>query len=486
MSVISSLSRNKNLPFWLFTIAVIFVLIFSQLIQDGVFTDGMLYISVSKNLAEGRGSFWSPHFSPTLFPVFSEQPPLYFGLLALFYKTFGTSMYVERLFCFLCLLFTLLYIHKLWKTLLHTDNAASQYGWLPVLFYTTIPICFWAYSNHVEETVMTLFVVMAVFYSSKALYLCEKPILYLFVAGICIFLASLTKGIQGLFPITVVFFYWLLNQKTFSFKQTFFYSLILIATPALIYTLLILYNHHIYEALQHYLQNRLGKTFYTQMHSTTNNRFEILIRLLTELIPMYVLMLLIFMAGKKNAAAHKLINNNYKTALWLLLIGFSGSLPLMVTLEQRGFYLVTSLPFFALAGAIMVIEHAKHLIEKTSNKQKTYSAATIIAALLLTFSVAFTISKTGATKRDNALLNDVYAIGKIVPRGRMLALPDEMAYDYSLRQYLIRYFYIGADNLGYRYDYFVIRKNLPKTLVPKEYKHYPLQTQEVDLYKLVK
>jgi hypothetical protein len=54
--------QSKTVPFWLFTISCILILTISQLIQDGVFMDGMLYISVSKNLADGLGTFWEPQF----------------------------------------------------------------------------------------------------------------------------------------------------------------------------------------------------------------------------------------------------------------------------------------------------------------------------------------------------------------------------------------------------------------------------------------
>ena len=128
------IKNSTNLPFWLFTFAVISVLIVSQLIQDGVFMDGMLYISVSKNLADGIGTFWNPHFSLTSMASFHEQPPLYFGLLALFYKIFGTSMYVERIFCFVCYVITAIYINKLWKKIFLFNADIASNSWLPVCY----------------------------------------------------------------------------------------------------------------------------------------------------------------------------------------------------------------------------------------------------------------------------------------------------------------------------------------------------------------
>lgn len=448
--------------------------------------DGMLYISVSKNLADGLGTFWEPHFSPTYMPIFREQPPLYFGLLALFYKIFGTGMYVERLFCFVCFTITLIYIHKIWKVLFYDNKQLSKNSWLPILFFTTIPICFWAYSNHIEETVMTVFVTMSVYFLSKALFIKENVIFYIVLAGVCVFLSSLTKGVQGLFPITAVFSYWIVNRKEFSFKNNILYSVLLAGIPVLIYGLLIFSNNHIYEVFKLYFENRFGKTFGDAARATTDNRLEIMVRLFTELIPMFILMLIIYLFSIKYKENQINQKSHFTTISWLLLVGFSGSLPLIVTLEQRGFYLVTTLPFFALAGAALFANRMGSIIEKIKPDGKFYKYSKIITCTLLFFSLTFTFLKIGETKRDKNLLSDIYSIGKIVPHGDIIGIPPEMGGDFSLTEYFIRNFYISSDNSGKQYRYFVIRKNLPKELVPKNYKLYPLATKEIDLYQLVK
>jgi 4-amino-4-deoxy-L-arabinose transferase-like glycosyltransferase len=111
------LTQSLSFPFWLLTFTAVTILVISQLVQDGMFMDGMIYVTVSRNLAEGVGSFWDPYFSATLMTSYHEQPPLYFGLLALFYKVFGSSMYVERLFSLVCLAVTCFYMHLFWKKL---------------------------------------------------------------------------------------------------------------------------------------------------------------------------------------------------------------------------------------------------------------------------------------------------------------------------------------------------------------------------------
>ncbi len=473
----------KTTPFWLFTLAAIFILTLSKLIQDGVFLDGMLYISVSKNLADGMGTFWEPHFSKTLMTIYREQPPLYSGLLALFYKVFGTSMYVERLFCFVCYAFTLIYVHKIWTSLFRKEPEIAKNSWLPILFFATIPVVFWSYANHVEETVMTLFATMSVYYLSKALFEKEKIVFHILLAAVCVFLSSLTKGIQGMFPITGVFFYWMV-KKDFTFKKNFIYSAVLVSTPFLIYALLIWVNPHIWEVIRLYMENRLGIALKGSSSNTTSNHFEILIRLFNELIPMFCLILIIYFVYKKTKTINATGRDHNTEAWWLVLIGLSGTLPLMSTLEQRGFYLVTALPLFALAGAILVANPIANLIAGIQIEKKGFLVFKWITIGLLIGSVLFTLSCVGKTKRDKEMLSDIYAIGEFIPRGETIGIPKEMWDYWTLQCYMVRYNYISLDESENKNKYFAIEKTLSKKLVPAGYELYPLKTEWMDLYIL--
>ena len=475
---------SKTFPFWLFTFSAIFILIVSQLIQDGVFMDGMLYISVGKNLAEGLGTFWEPHFSKTSMSIFREQPPLYFGLIAFFYKLFGGGIYTERIFCFVFMSFTAFYIHKIWKVIFLSKPDISKNSWIPILFWVSIPVIFWSYSNHVEETVMALFATISVYYLSKALYLKKNIFFNIILAGIFIFLSSLTKGIQGVFPITGILFFWLFNNKNFSFKENIKYCAVLAITPAIIYVFLIVNNHHIYEVFKLYFENRLGKTFNESVHNTTDNRFELGIRLFTELIPMFLLIAIIYLTGRKSPP--NINQANYKKEIfWFLAIGLSGSLPLMITLEQRGFYLVTALPMFAIAGALFVANKMEYLVNKINTAGKIFKLFKIVSTLLFTFSVLFTASKIGSFKRDKELLTDIYNFGKIIPHGEIVSIPVEMWNNWNLQTYLIRHFYISCEMSTNRH-YFLLRKDLPKDLVPENYEPYPLNSLYLDMYVLKK
>lgn len=472
--------ENKIFPFWLLTISLILFLIVSQLIQDGAFMDGMLYVSVSKNLADGIGTFWDPHFCKTYQSSFHEQPPLYFGILAVFYKVFGTSMYVERLFCFVCFVLTALSIHKFWKRIYVSQPIVSINSWFPVVLWMIIPICFWAYTNFVEEVLMCLFVLLSVYYSYIALFEEKNVYVNLIIAGIFIFLASLTKGPQGIFSIAAPGFYWLITRKI-NIKKMLAFTGVLIAVPFLIYGVLILSNDEVIASFEKYFYNRIIHTF-SHKNDTTGNRFEIIIQLFWHLLPIACISALIIFFTRKNNPQRIKQKSFNQIILWFILIGLSGSLPLMITLEQRGFYLVTTLPFFALAIAMWAAPGLSVAVSKIRSQSKGFKVSTFLIALLFITSVVYSISCIGKAKRDANMLADVYAFGKIIPYGTTISIPAPMCMDFSFKEYMIRYFYISSDDTPATHEYMICRKNLPKDWVPSIYKLYPTDTKEFDLY----
>ncbi len=478
--------KNKLFPFWVLTITLMMFLIISQLIQDGAFMDGMLYVSVSKNLADGIGTFWDPHFCKTYQSSFHEQPPLYFGILALFYKVFGTSMYVERLFCFICFALTAFCIHKFWKRIYSSLPVVATNSWFPVMIWMIIPICFWAYTNFVEEVLMSLFVLLSVYYIYIALFEEKKVYIYrsLIVAGVFIFLASLTKGPQGMFPIAAVGFYWLLTKRI-TLKKMLGFTSVLVIVPFLIYGILILMNEQVVASFEKYFHDRIIHTF-SHKNDTTGNRFEIITQLFWHLLPIACVSALIVFFTRKLKSPHFEVKHHNKVIYWFLLVGLSGSLPLMVTLEQRGFYLVTTLPFFALAIALWTSPGLSQAVARINTQSKGFKISTILFSLLFITSVVYSASRIGKAKRDVNMLQDVYLLGKVLPRGITVGIPTPMCMDFSFKEYMIRYFYISSDFTPATHEYFICRKNLPKDWVPPIYKPYPLETKEFDLYIIEK
>ena len=83
-------------PFRLLTLAVGAAATVPRLAHRGMFVDGITYASIARNLAEGRGRFWAPSYTATVYPEFHEHPPLGFWLQSLWFRVFGDHVFVER------------------------------------------------------------------------------------------------------------------------------------------------------------------------------------------------------------------------------------------------------------------------------------------------------------------------------------------------------------------------------------------------------
>jgi len=82
--------KSFDTPFALLFFSLALALFLPTLFMDGMFMDATQYTAVGKNLAEGLGSFWKPYFTNNFYYettdfLFNEQPPLGFGIYAVFF-----------------------------------------------------------------------------------------------------------------------------------------------------------------------------------------------------------------------------------------------------------------------------------------------------------------------------------------------------------------------------------------------------------------
>jgi hypothetical protein len=217
---------------------------------------------------------------------------------------------------------------------------------------------------------------------------------------------------------------------------------------------------------------------------TTDNHFEILIRLMTELIiPAAVCIVMIFIFKKKPLPAEA-TKPSWKIIFLFLLIGLSGSLPLMVTLEQRRFYLVPSLPFFAIAFASVIAPGISLMLQQMNITGKFYKVFKKISAGLVAGAIIFSITQIGKTRRDKEMLHDVYAMGKIIPPGSDINMHPSFYDHWSLQLYFTRHYNISLVlNPGQRNLYLI----LPDTAQPdrQKYSEVHLDLKKYRLCKLL-
>ncbi len=473
--------EKKHLPFWLFVMLIPLCVTLPQLIQDGMFMDGLLYTTVSKNLANGYGTFWFPRFNETWIVhglgSFHEHPPLIFGIQSLFFKVLGNSMYTERFYIFLTGCITAGFIILHWRLIFKEERDIRKLSWLPVFFWILTPITFWTYRHNMQENTMVIFILASVFFALKGLLYKSHTILHLIIAGLFIFAASLSKGLPGLFPLAIVMIYWCV-YRDISFPRAVLYSLILFLAPLAVYGALML-DHDAYASISFYLTERV--LYRVSSSPTVTSRFYSIIRLTEELLPVMLISAILFAVFKKKIKSPQ--KSFYKSAVFFLLAGIAGSFPLSLTKVQKGFYLVPSIPFFALGFAIIVAPGISMLLNRLDINRKAFKTFFSISCVLVIIAVSVLFFQAGKTSRHHDLIHDLHLIGEKIPDKIMITVPKPLWVNTALQCYFMRYYNASLDYKN-QHLYLLIKKNNPPPFI-NQYVKVDLPTRKYDLYKLL-
>jgi|JI9StandDraft_1071089.scaffolds.fasta_scaffold08652_4 4-amino-4-deoxy-L-arabinose transferase-like glycosyltransferase len=415
---------SRHTTILLFSILLFVLLILSGLVTDGMFFDGIAYADVARNLAIGEGNIWDLHYTKTFSYHYHDQPPLTFLIQAIFFKCLGTSIFVERFYCFVFALLWIVFIAKLFSRYVNDKSA----GYFPIILWMTVSIVPWTFQNNLQEVTMGFFTLCGVYFALTGMQ--QQRLLLVFIAGVFTFCASFCKGAQGLFPIVAPFLFYI-TYRTISFRKTFEYQIAIIAFPIFMYALFFFYEpaNTTYTL---YAKTRLVRTFSNQSN-TTSFRFQILIDLLVELIiPMLLSLGLFFWSKKKQWKI-----GSYAT--FMVLMALSASLPLTVTMEQRPFYLTPSIPFYILALAAISYNNFHDLYSRWGNEKNRIKYVNIALVMLLFIGTVVVLINPNNPKRDKALLHDIYLLNKVIPEGSTISIADNLCLEYHLHAYMNRY-----------------------------------------------
>jgi 4-amino-4-deoxy-L-arabinose transferase-like glycosyltransferase len=461
--------------FFYVIIAGIFMIIVSPtLLSDGMFMDGMMYATMSKNLANGLGTFWQSHFSETIFPAFVNHPPLAIGLESIFFRILGDSRFVERFYSLSAILLTGLIIVKIWKSL----GGKSSTGWLPLLFWIAMPSVTWASVNNMLENTMGIFICLSVLFFIKSLK--KNRILFLLLSGFMLSFGFLTKGFVTFFPLSFPFFYWLFTRKN-TFWSVVIDTLIILGSSLLPLILLFLLIPGYREVLPDYL----AVTFELVVDAATkNSRFYIVYRLLMELLPVFgIILIFLVYCRRKKVPLHQLRSNLHPAASFFCL-GLSGVLPIMITRVQSGFYLLTSLPFFAISLSLLIIPHVETMIERINYNPPGYKIFKIFGITLLFTGIVLSVCFSGHINRNQDLIKDMRVISAELPEGITINILPDMWTDWNLHTCYARYKNISLDpDLNNKHKYLLIRNSFYSDTLKNGFEIIELETTEFELFR---
>jgi hypothetical protein len=431
------LPKSFNGLAWMLVLVLASWTILIPLFREGMFMDGVLYSAVANNLSKGIGHFWNPSFSPTLYPHFHEQPPFGLWLQSLFFID-GASRFPERMFDLSVFIATVAVMLLFWQ------SAQLGLGFWPVLLWISIPTVQWGIVNNVLEQPMALFDLLSIFFSWKNFQKGpSNSYVYLSLALLFLFLASFTKGIQGLFPLTAPLVFSFAYRK--NTQSAILASLSLFLGIIVCYALMVTLIPSAMESYKAYFQSRFDG-FPNTRHANTEYRIALLGNLLLQLaIPLAIIGLTFLFTRKRETNIPTSASDTQALALSFFLIACSASLPIMLSHEQRGFYLNTSMPFYALALAA----YSYNLIQKTEEEwagfPKLHPYLRNILLLGLFLSVVGFWALLNSPKRDKEKLSDLTRIGKSIYPDSKIGVDPITWTDWGLQNYSMRYQGIALD-----------------------------------------
>ncbi len=441
--------KSPHFPFYVLTLAVMTGLVLPSLVQDGMFMDGMIYASVAKNFANGMGTWWNLYLSDTLLTSYHDQPPLTLWIESFFFRVLGNGIYTERVYSFTTALVNGWLISVAWRTWHHDRPGIRQLAWLPVLLWIVVPVCFWSFANNMQENTMSIFVLAALVFYLR--FSNHGHWHHLVFAGLSLFLASMCKGIQGTFLVAfpVLHAVWIGRP---ALVKGVVQSAILAAIPLLVYFMLF-QDEVIAQSFHDYFRDRLVSTF-NDPGVATSGRYYLLGKLLLELaVPAGICVAIFFLFRKQVSGP------GYRAAALFAMTGLCGTLPLLVTLEQRGFYLVTTMPLYAMALASLVAPSLAGVFSKPlpTRRQRQWLAGSFAALFV---AMVITATQVGKTRRDADMIHDVHTAGSVVPAGSVIGVSAATWQQWSLHMYFARHYNISLDSRSHHHHtYYLVRQD---------------------------
>ena len=374
-------------------------LLLPSMASVGMFMDGTIYASISRNLAEGLGSPWALHFSDGLFPVFREHPPLVFWLQSLFFRALGDGYLTERAYDLVVMLTTAVLMIALWRRLVaacRLDSLAG-YWWLPLLLWVVVPKWSWTYRNNMLESTLTVFCLAAVLLALAGLRSADtrRLILCTGTAALATLLAFLAKGPVALFVLAAPL---LLGPAVarVDWRRIALVTATLVVGFAALLGLVLAWPEAREMLAAYWHKQVLGRS------GVSVNDAGMLVELVKKLAVMSAVLLgLRAWTGRGQPGGW--LRPVRGPVLAMLALGLAASLPLMLGDLDSAHYLGPSLPFFALGlglvGAAMLDQAGERVRAVLEARPRiVFSVFAGVAAVAI---LAMTLGRLGEVRRND-------------------------------------------------------------------------------------
>ncbi|MBK9270279.1 MAG: hypothetical protein IPM48_01665 [Saprospiraceae bacterium] len=396
-----------------------------NLIREGMFMDGIIYAVLSRNLADGIGSFWYLEFCGDPKVVFHEHPPLMMGLQSIFFSFCDNCFYNERIFSLLVFLGIAFWQIKIWKML----SPHASMAWLPVLFLMLMPKVAWSVCANMLENTMSFFLCASFYFYLR--FRVERNWWWILLVGFTIFGGFMCKGFVSLFVWSIPFWFFVFsNTRNLWAMVTESLALVFGIVFGFVLTAFIFPNA-VDSILNKYLTIQVLDSLANE--TTVSNRFQIVIWFLRESILPVILTIVFGILVRFKFSKYLPSDRGYAV---LMAVALSGILPIMISMKQYSHYITPGLIFFALGLALLCQEVWRGIMNRIEPKFK-YVQNALWFVLLLELTGLFLIRNIPS--RDQEKIQLVKDFEKMEGDKNVIGMNPEVSDDYSIEAYFNRY-----------------------------------------------
>jgi 4-amino-4-deoxy-L-arabinose transferase-like glycosyltransferase len=334
-------------------------------------------------------------------------------------------------------------------------------GILALIFSLIAGRLSWAYANNMLENTLIVLTSAAIWlvvaaYSSPSASKLASRLPYMIEAGVLTFLAVMTKGPVGLFPLAAPILFGICFARP-SIRTAAIDTAIMIAAAAGMLALLLI-DPEARGYADRYLHFQLFASLAGDRGGSSGGWHGLWSLFRVNFFPLLIAALILSARLRSRHSIPEMgcpmpepRRKRYRNAAFLFTIGLSASLPLLVSPRLNSFYFNPSILYFAAAAAMIsapaLLSQISALSDVWLRRSNLALLAGVVAAIL---SVGLAVGKPGS---DKIKLEDAQKIADhICPvAGRcqpIVAACGSAGEDWQLHAYLERYYHVSLKKEG--------------------------------------
>ena len=312
-----------------FSWAVAALLLLPLLFTKGMFFDGLTYATIARNLEEGLGTFWAPHYTAYIHPEFYEHPPFSFGIHSIYYRLFGDQAWVDRFYAYTLYGLSILMMRRLWSLFI----AAGHRAWIPQLLWTITPGVIWVHQNNMLEAPLNAAAIAVTWLLIEGTL--KRNYFWSALAGVLLYIALGVKGPVGAFVIMVLPVLAVLFPE--HRKASLWSGIVMIISFSVLFSYSYLYVPDFTKFFEGYLNKQLMPTlggFREQAGSVSDSLWAIGKQFI---IPITVLSLLVI----RKKASYKM----RRESAFFFIIALCATIPFLFMDRQHHYYFMPAMAY---------------------------------------------------------------------------------------------------------------------------------------------